>query len=58
MRKGMNVLISGLGHALKEFKNFAQKDNYDSLPTVGVPGLEPPELTTVGKRATLWIQVP
>lgn len=55
MRKGLNVLINKMLEVLKEFVEFVRKPGYSSRPTVGIAGNE--ELTTVGKRATIWIQV-
>ena len=39
---------------MDKLKNFALK--YKDLPTLGFTHLQPAQLTTVGKRATLWLQ--
>ena len=39
---------------MEKLKTFALK--YKSVPTLGFTHLQPAQLTTVGKRATLWLQ--
>ena len=43
-----------LVNVINNLKNFALK--YKDLPTLGFTHLQPAQLTTVGKRATLWLQ--
>ncbi|XP_067628466.1 adenylosuccinate lyase [Eurosta solidaginis] len=54
MRDALDLLLPRLGAIIFCLKNFAVK--YKSLPTLGFTHLQPAQLTTVGKRACLWIQ--
>ncbi len=54
MRDGMKLLAARLAAAIDALASFAEK--YKSLPTLGYTHFQPAQLTTVGKRATLWAQ--
>jgi len=54
MRDGLRILAGKLLSAIENLSEFALK--YRSLPTLGFTHFQPAQLTTVGKRATLWIQ--
>ncbi|XP_018326438.1 adenylosuccinate lyase-like [Agrilus planipennis] len=54
IKNGLNILLPRLAAVIRNFANFA--DQYKDLPTLGFTHLQPAQLTTVGKRATLWIQ--
>ncbi|MEG2437772.1 MAG: lyase family protein, partial [Cetobacterium sp.] len=54
MKEAMLLIRKKLITVISELSNFALK--YKSLPTLGFTHLQPAQLTTVGKRATLWIQ--
>ena len=47
IKKQLINVINGLGRFAREYK---------SLPTLGFTHFQPAQLTTVGKRATLWLQ--
>lgn len=53
MREGLNLISRKLAKCIKLLSEFALQ--YKSLPTLGFTHLQPAQLTTVGKRATLWI---
>ncbi|KAJ1885390.1 adenylosuccinase ade13 [Coemansia sp. S17] len=53
-RDAMDLLIGKLVCVINDLSLFAQK--YRDLPTLGFTHFQPAQLTTVGKRATLWIQ--
>lgn len=55
LKQGLNLLLEKLAVVISRFSNFAKK--YKDLPTLGFTHFQPAQLTTVGKRATLWIQV-
>lgn len=50
----LNIIRKKLVNVMDKLKNFALK--YKDLPTLGFTHLQPAQLTTVGKRATLWLQ--
>ena len=54
MRRGLDLLRGRLVTALRELAAFARK--WRDEPTLGYTHLQPAQLTTVGKRATLWMQ--
>ncbi len=53
-RDALRYLHSELLGVIKNLAGFAIK--YCSLPTLGYTHYQPAQLTTVGKRATLWLQ--
>ncbi|KAK4873714.1 hypothetical protein RN001_013074 [Aquatica leii] len=53
IKDGLNILLPRLAAVIKNLSAFA--DEYKNLPTLGFTHLQPAQLTTVGKRATLWI---
>lgn len=54
IQKGLNLVQGRLLHVIDLLSQFAQKTN--DLPTLGFTHFQSAQLTTVGKRATLWIQ--
>ncbi len=54
MREGMQLIAIRLANAIDSLAIFAQK--WKNLPTLGYTHFQPAQLTTVGKRATLWAQ--
>jgi len=50
----INIIEKKLVNVMDKLKSFALK--YKDLPTLGFTHLQPAQLTTVGKRATLWLQ--
>ncbi|MDR1000842.1 MAG: adenylosuccinate lyase [Clostridiales bacterium] len=54
MKNAMALIKSQLVTVVRALVEFAK--NYESLPTLGFTHLQPAQLTTVGKRACLWIQ--
>ncbi len=54
MRDAMKLLASRLANAIDALGKFALK--WKDLPTLGYTHYQPAQLTTVGKRATLWAQ--
>ncbi|CAE6502320.1 unnamed protein product [Rhizoctonia solani] len=54
LREGCDLLLSRLAVVIDRLANFAKE--YRALPTLGFTHFQPAQLTTVGKRATLWIQ--
>ena len=53
MKEGLTLLRSKLLTTISNLAMFAS--NYKSMPTLGYTHLQSAQLTTVGKRATLWI---
>lgn len=54
IRDGLLILRKQLVNVIKGLSDFALK--YKDLPTLGFTHFQPAQLTTVGKRATLWLQ--
>jgi adenylosuccinate lyase len=54
MRDGLRLLRDKVLGVLRELRGFAVR--WRALPTLGYTHLQPAQLTTVGKRATLWMQ--
>lgn len=54
LRDGLDLLLPKLARVISRLSSFAQE--HASLATLGFTHLQPAQLTTVGKRATLWIQ--
>lgn len=54
MRDGLAILKEKLVNVIYNLKNFALQ--YKDMPTLGFTHFQPAQLTTVGKRACLWIQ--
>ncbi len=50
----LKTVKAKLVNVIKNLKDFALK--YKNLPTLGFTHLQPTQLTTVGKRAALWLQ--
>ena len=53
LRKGFDILLPKLANVLSRLSKFAME--HRDLPTLGFTHLQPAQLTTVGKRATLWL---
>ena len=54
MDDGLKIILKKLVNVMEKLKNFALR--YKDVPTLGFTHLQPAQLTTVGKRATLWLQ--
>jgi adenylosuccinate lyase len=54
MKEGLGIVLKKLVNVIYNLKNFALK--YKDSPTLGFTHYQPAQLTTVGKRACLWIQ--
>lgn len=54
LRDALDLLLPRLAGVISSLSNFAKQ--YKALPTLGYTHLQPAQLTTVGKRCTLWIQ--
>ena len=50
----LDIILKKLVNVMDKLKRFALK--YKDVPTLGFTHLQPAQLTTVGKRATLWLQ--
>jgi len=54
MKEALFIIKNKMIKTIYNLSKFALK--YKSLPTLGFTHLQPAQLTTVGKRATLWMQ--
>lgn len=54
MYEAMELIKRKLVNVIDKLAKFA--DEYKDMPTLGFTHLQPAQLTTVGKRATLWLQ--
>ncbi len=54
MREALYLIRKKLINVINQLSIFAMK--YKNMPTLGFTHLQPAQLTTVGKRAALWIQ--
>ncbi|KAI9292437.1 adenylosuccinate lyase [Neoconidiobolus thromboides FSU 785] len=54
LRDGLDLLLSKLVPVVESLAKFSV--DYKDLPTLGFTHFQPAQLTTVGKRATLWLQ--
>ncbi|KAH0950668.1 hypothetical protein HN011_001048 [Eciton burchellii] len=54
LRQGFDILLPKLADVIRRLSLFALE--FSSEPTLGFTHLQPAQLTTVGKRATLWLQ--
>ncbi|ALC45211.1 CG3590 [Drosophila busckii] len=54
LRDALRLLLPRVASVVEQLKQFAQ--TYKALPTLGFTHLQPAQLTTVGKRACLWMQ--
>ena len=54
IRDALSIILKKLVNVMDKLKDFALR--YKDLPTLGFTHLQPAQLTTVGKRATLWLQ--
>ena len=54
MKKASELVLAKCAQVLKNLSDFSLK--YKDLPCLGYTHLQPAQLTTVGKRATLWMQ--
>ncbi len=50
----LNIVLEKLVNVMNNLKSFALK--YKDLPTLGFTHFQPAQLTTVGKRACLWLE--
>ncbi|XP_046854824.1 adenylosuccinate lyase-like isoform X2 [Xenia sp. Carnegie-2017] len=53
LKDGLSILLPKLGRCIERLSRFA--NDYKSLPTLGFTHFQPAQLTTVGKRACLWL---
>ncbi|RPA96640.1 Adenylosuccinate lyase [Choiromyces venosus 120613-1] len=54
LREGLDIVLPKLANVIHKLSKFAIE--YKDLPALGYTHYQPAQLTTVGKRACLWIQ--
>lgn len=54
MRDALSIVLTKLVNCMAELAKFAMQ--YKDMPTLGFTHFQPAQLTTVGKRACLWLQ--
>ncbi len=54
MMEGLRLIKAELLEVIKALRDFA--DEYKSLPTLSFTHFQPAQISTVGKRASLWLQ--
>ena len=54
MKEGLEIIQQKMVNVMQKLSDFAEQ--YKDLPTLGFTHFQPAQLTTVGKRATLWLQ--
>lgn len=54
IKEALDIILRRLVNVIDKLASFA--DKYKKLPTLGFTHFQPAQLTTVGKRACLWIQ--
>lgn len=54
IKEGLGILLNKLARCISKLGEFC--DEYKGLPCLGYTHLQPAQLTTVGKRASLWLQ--
>jgi adenylosuccinate lyase len=54
MKEALHIIKKKIINVIYSLSKFSMK--YRDIPTLGFTHLQPAQLTTVGKRATLWIQ--
>lgn len=54
MKEALIIIRKKIINVIKHLSDFALR--YKDIPTLGFTHLQPAQLTTIGKRATLWIQ--
>ena len=54
IKDGLNIILPKIARCVDRLAKFAE--NYKNLPTLGFTHYQSAQLTTVGKRACLWIQ--
>lgn len=54
IKDGLDIILPKLAFVIQALADFS--NNYKDLPTLGFTHFQPAQLTTVGKRATLWLQ--
>ncbi|XP_064406108.1 adenylosuccinate lyase-like [Halichondria panicea] len=53
IQEGINLLLTKVARCIQRLADFAEK--HKDLPTLGYTHFQPAQLTTVGKRACLWL---